>query len=158
MHDFRLFRVRKQSDVVPYSPRFQDGWSPGVVSFVEFQHEQPTKQRSNLSSINNNGVVRPKKSSNTTAAAPHSDYSNSSSSSSSSCADDNVFQQRPLSSVASFSGSANFDEYRDELMATGAQIALVTCSREGQNVKELTILKGEYLEVKLYTQKVLIPN
>ncbi len=34
-------------------------------------------------------------------------------------------------------------------MEAGAKMALVTHSRDGQNVKELTIVKGEYLEVSI---------
>ena len=41
----------------------------------------------------------------------------------------------------------NFDDFRDELMSLNADIALVTCSKDAQNMKELNITKGEYLEV-----------
>ena len=42
----------------------------------------------------------------------------------------------------------DYDSYRDELMSMGSKIALVTVSRDAQNVKELSVNKGEYLEVK----------
>ena len=45
------------------------------------------------------------------------------------------------------STNEDFDAYRDELMSMGAKIGLVTVSREAMNPKELTINKGEYLEV-----------
>ena len=41
-----------------------------------------------------------------------------------------------------------YDAYRDELMGMGSKIGLVTISRDAQNVKELSVNKGEYLEVK----------
>ena len=49
----------------------------------------------------------------------------------------------------SVSTNEDFDAYRDELMSMGAKIGLVTVSRESMNPKELTIAKGEYLEVRL---------
>ena len=42
----------------------------------------------------------------------------------------------------------DFDSYRDELMSMGSKIGLVTVARDAQNVKELSVNKGEYLEVK----------
>ena len=32
-------RSEWEGDIAPYSPRFNDGWSPGVISF--FQDDQP---------------------------------------------------------------------------------------------------------------------
>lgn len=45
------------------------------------------------------------------------------------------------------SANEDFDAFRDELMNMGAKIGLVTLSRDAQNPKELTIFKGEYVEV-----------
>ena len=42
-----------------------------------------------------------------------------------------------------------FDDYRDELMNENARIALVISSRKAQSSKELNIVKGEYLEVRI---------
>ena len=47
------------------------------------------------------------------------------------------------------STNEDFDAYRDELMSMGAKIGLVTISREAMNIKELSITKGEYLEVSI---------
>ena len=52
-------------------------------------------------------------------------------------------------SVNSYDSSTyNFDDFRDELMSLNVDIALVTCSKDAQNIKELNITKGEYLEVR----------
>lgn len=39
------------------------------------------------------------------------------------------------------------EEYRDLLIKTGVAIALVTYSRAGANHKEMSVTKGEYLEI-----------
>ena len=51
--------------------------------------------------------------------------------------------------------SEEFDAYRDELMSMGAKIGLTTVAREAQNGKELTVIKGEYLEVLITSCLVL---
>ena len=51
----------------------------------------------------------------------------------------------------------NFDDFRDELMSLNADIALVTCSKDAQNIKELNITKGEYLEVRYLFKNRRIP-
>ena len=52
------------------------------------------------------------------------------------------------------STNEDFDAYRDELMSMGAKIGLVTVSRESMNPKELTIAKGEYLEVRIIIHQI----
>merc|ERR1719188_1173746 len=48
---------------------------------------------------------------------------------------------------------AAHDEFRDALMAKNSRIALVGYSREKANFRELTVSKGEYLEVMDDTKK-----
>ena len=48
---------------------------------------------------------------------------------------------------------AAHDEFRDALMAKNSRIALVGYSREKGNFRELTVAKGEYLEVMDDTKK-----
>ena len=50
-------------------------------------------------------------------------------------------------SISSMSQSVLQDNFRDELMERNAAIALVIHSRNGQNDKELSVSRGEYLEV-----------
>ncbi len=45
------------------------------------------------------------------------------------------------------------DDFRDQLMSRNGRIALVMYSRERQNFKELSVEKGEYLEVMDDTKK-----
>ena len=106
--------VRSQIEVVPYSPRFHDGWSPGVISFAFFEDRQP--------------------------AFPKKPSENGKKQSRSSSSSDDMFE-RLHSSV--------HDDYRDELMSMGAKIGLVTCSKEAQTSKELTVTKGEYVEASM---------
>ncbi len=89
-----MYRVRKSSDVTPYQPRFQDGWSPGVIHFTD-EHQNLAKKKSSDSS----GHKR--KGSNI------SDISNLTYSSD----NDNVFKR---SSGASYNGSiiSTFDDFR----------------------------------------------
>ncbi len=44
-------------------------------------------------------------------------------------------------------GGRGHDDFRDELMAKNARIALVTYDWNRQNPRELSITKGEYLHV-----------
>ena len=39
------------------------------------------------------------------------------------------------------------EDWRDLLMKSGSEIALVTYNREGANRRELSVLKGDYLEI-----------
>ena len=39
------------------------------------------------------------------------------------------------------------EEYRDLLIKNGVAIAMVTHTREGSNSKEMSVVKGEYLEL-----------
>ena len=107
--------VRQPHETVPYSPRFQDGWSPGVINFTFMDHQSAggNSKRSSMISV-----------------AKHSVSS-----------DDMVNE---------------FDAYRDELMGMGSKIGLVTIPREAQNVKELSVNKGEYLEVKYAFSRIVI--
>ena len=107
--------VRQPHETVPYSPRFQDGWSPGVINFTFMDHQSAggNSKRSSMISV-----------------AKHSVSS-----------DDMVNE---------------FDAYRDELMGMGSKIGLVTIPREAQNVKELSVNKGEYLEVKDAFARIVI--
>lgn len=120
--------VRQSHEMVPYSPRFHDGWSPGVISFMfpdESSQQQQNKRRSTTS---NPSISR-------TSFDQHSTSSEE-------------WTRRPLSRQQSvLSANETFDAYRDELMSMGAKIGLVTVSRDAQNVKELTVTKGEYMEV-----------
>ena len=98
--------VRQPHETVPYSPRFQDGWSPGVINFTFMDHQSGSNS----------------KRSSTISVAKHS--------------------------VSSDEMVNEFDAYRDELMGMGSKIGLVTIPRDAQNIKELSVNKGEYLEVK----------
>ena len=99
--------VRQPHEIVPYSPRFQDGWSPGVINFTFMDHSENNSKRSSMISVTKHSVS----------------------------SDDMVIVNE-------------YDAYRDELMGMGSKIGLVTISRDAQNVKELSVNKGEYLEVK----------
>lgn len=63
----------------------------------------------------------------------------------SSSSSDEVFERLQPYNGSSSHNSAH-DDYRDELMSMGAKIGLVTCSKEAQTSKELTVTKGEYVE------------
>ena len=39
------------------------------------------------------------------------------------------------------------EDWRDLLMKTNSEIALVTYTREGGNRRELSVIKGDYLEI-----------
>ena len=52
-------------------------------------------------------------------------------------------------SVNSLDGQANF---RDELMDKGSQIVLVTYARKRGHPQELSVIRGEYLEVCIYVR------
>ena len=45
------------------------------------------------------------------------------------------------------SRTSTFDDFRDQLMTANKRIALVTFARARNNGRELTVAKGEYLEV-----------
>jgi len=45
------------------------------------------------------------------------------------------------------SGQTGQEEWRDLLMSKGVNIALVTYTREGHNQRELSVMKGDYLEI-----------
>ena len=108
-----MFRsVRDVDEIVPYSPRFHDGWSPGVISF--FPEEDITIHTA---------VERP---------LAHTGLDQNQSS-----------RKRSL--------NEDFDTFRDELMSSGAKIGLVITTRDAQSSKELSIIKGEYLEVNLFS-------
>ncbi len=115
-YEKNIFSVRDPHEVVPYSPRFQDGWSPGVINFSfsdHYGHEPLSKRKSTISNSSRKSME-------------------------SSSGNEGV--RRQIS-------SEEFDAYRDELMSMGAKIGLTTVAREAQNGKELTVIKGEYLEV-----------
>ena len=40
------YSARDEREVVPYSPRFHDGWSPGVISFAP--PDPPQRKRSDV--------------------------------------------------------------------------------------------------------------
>lgn len=57
-------------------------------------------------------------------------------------------------SITSLTPSIFQDNYRDELVDRGAKIALVVYPRTAQATKELSVIKGEYLEVSWNPIKV----
>jgi len=138
---------------IPYKPVFLDGWSPGYVTFVE------ENQVALPSAAAQKAVSRQASTSSsrqrTPAAAQHrgsrgaAPIQNKSDTESDYGSDGSVYNVGKYSSRRgrSVSGQTEQEEWRDGLMAKGADIALVTYTREGHNQRELSVMKGDYLEV-----------
>jgi len=125
---WRLPKSDFEGTTVPYKPLFLDGWSPGYIVF-----EEPEEQKKILRKPSQKKTI-PKVVSDT-----ESDYGSDGSVY-------NVGKQdyKPDKSVARGGGQ---EEWRDLLMKSGSEIALVTYTREGANRRELSVLKGDYLEI-----------
>lgn len=135
---------RFDAEVIPYKPIFQDGWSPGVVHIPDddddaaadfFYHEHAAAE---------NGFGERRGPTNSSGRSQ--------------------MYREPVSPAGSGVGGGeevlfrapvggSHDDYRDSLMAKNSKIALVAFSREKQHFRELTVIKGEYLEVLDDTKK-----
>jgi len=114
---------------VPFKPIFSDGWSPGYIMFEEDEPPKPSIRRNHSQNSAKKQAQAPPP-----VAAQVSDT------------------ESDYGSVDSGAGVPRYndrgqEEYRDLLIKTGVAIALVTYSRAGANHKEMSVTKGEYLEI-----------
>jgi len=136
---------------IPYKPVFLDGWSPGYVTFDEEKQAAPASaqkavSRQGSSSSSRQRAAAPVQHRGSRGSAPIQNRSDTESDYGS---DGSVYNVGKYSSRRgrSVSGQTEQEEWRDGLMAKGADIALVTYTREGHNQRELSVMKGDYLEV-----------
>jgi len=113
---------------VPYKPLFLDGWSPGYIVFDEPDEQKKIIRKPSQRKPN------PKVVSDT-----ESDYGSDGSVY-------NVGKQTYKPDKNTVRGGGQ-EDWRDLLMKSGSEIALVTYNREGANRRELSVLKGDYLEI-----------
>jgi len=114
--------------ISPYKPLFLDGWSPGYIVFEEPEDSKPLNRNTSKH------TPTPKVVSDT-----ESDYGSDGSVY-------NVSKQTYKPDKSSVRGGGH-EEWRDLLMKSGAEIALVSYTREGANRRELSVTKGDYLEI-----------
>jgi len=124
---WKLPKSEFDGSTVPYKPLFFDGWSPGYIIF-----EPPTEPNIKRRPVQQRTVS--KGSSDT-----ESDYGS----------DGSVYNvgkltYKPDKNKERGSGQ---EDWRDLLMKSGSDIALVTYTREAGNRRELSVMKGDYLEV-----------
>lgn len=122
---------------VPYKPLFLDGWSPGYIVFPEEgarEDQVPASQRP----ARQNSGRRPTTIQN--KSDTESDYG-----SDGSVYNVGKYSHKPDGGMASRTGGQ--EAWRDLLMKKNVEIALVTYTRESSNKRELSVVKGDYLEV-----------
>jgi len=119
--NWTLSRLEHHGDVVPYRPLFSDGWSPGYLDFPEAipVPKSPSPSDKSGTIINQSGSVD-----------IDSDW------------DDN-------SMISKLPGLMEDEReiFREKLVERKAEIALVNHSWNSNNNKELSVSKGEYLEI-----------
>merc|ERR1719483_723388 len=125
---WKLPKSEFEGSTVPYKPLFLDGWSPGYIVFEDL--EEPKQ-------INRNPSQRPQKPK--VASDTESDYGSDGSVY-------NVGKQTYKPDKSSVRGGGQ-EDWRDLLMKSGSEIGLVTYTREGANRRELSVSKGDYLEI-----------
>ena len=136
-------RSNWQGHAVPYKPFFHGGWSPGVVVVPDDEEKIPLasnihvsfKLRTKACLMHSKPYVQAKKSSG-----------------------EEDLTSEASEVVAKVTGG--YDEFRDELMRKRARIALCTYSRTRTNNRELTVHRGEYLQVSstfiIHTQSIVV--
>ena len=136
---WRLPKAEFEGSMVPYKPMFNDGWSPGYIVFDEDEPPKPSirrnpSQREQNNQVNNQLII---------FQISHSRLVQ-------------VIAQPVLSDTESDYGSVGSnggfndrgqEEWRDLLIKSGVAIALVTHSRDGANAREMSVNKGDYLEI-----------
>jgi len=110
---------------VPYKPMFNDGWSPGYIVFDEEDQPKPAIRRNPSQKSNSNNQV-------SATVAPVSDTES---------------DYGSVGSTGHIYKDHGQEEWRDLLIKSGVAIALVTYSRDGANKREMSVVKGDYLEI-----------
>eukprot|EP00092_Neocalanus_flemingeri_P030687 GFUD01033319.1.p1 GENE.GFUD01033319.1~~GFUD01033319.1.p1 ORF type:complete len:752 (-),score=216.18 GFUD01033319.1:74-2329(-) len=125
---WKLPKSEFDGSTVPYKPLFLDGWSPGYIVFEELEEQKQINRKPSQR------APKPQVVSDT-----ESDYGSDGSVY-------NVGKQTYKPDKNTVRGGSQ-EDWRDLLMKSGVEIALVTYTREGANRRELSVVKGDYLEI-----------
>jgi len=153
-----------EGDILPYQPKFQDGWSPGIIEFSDEEDEEDDMDSLESASFyhnsggGRNGYSRQNSvveaNGRRPALASHSKKDSISSSATlvrqdSYNSTNTSYSRDDMISVGSMSSAVvrNQDDFRDMLMDRGAPMALVTTSWTAQEEPQLTARRGEYLQI-----------
>jgi len=118
----------------PYKPIFNDGWSPGYIVFSDSPGApQPSGRQRQGGRQHPPAQIQSKSDSESDYGSDGSVY--------------NISKYRYTPEEGSGHRTGGQEAWRDLLIKKGADIALVTFTRESSNRRELSVVKGDYVEV-----------